>query len=305
MTYKTDGLPLFLSGGMRYNKKESAWQDICLLVTCNDGRFPMKHVWQKVILLALTVLCFAVPAWAAGLTVKSSSNQEDVVNVAVPYISGSRGGDKVDLAVNREIFNTVDSQLEALLKPEDLAAFQASHGKGDSLSSLLAYHKDLVKFTSKEVAQANSEVKTAASWYVRSEYEIKSASPRYLSYIQKTTTYLGGAHDNVVWTAGNYDLSTGNPVTLDDLFATDADYQSRLTTLIGWQQAGVARLKAHVTGHTPTPVQAVTVTGAEKFYVDKERNLGIFYNPGEIAPMSEGVVLYDLSLNDFADLIRL
>ena len=265
----------------------------------------MKHVWQKAILLALTVLCFAVPAWAAGLTVKSSSVKEDVVNVAVPYIAGSRGGKKTDLAVNRELFATVDRQLEALLKPEDLAAFRASHTQGDSLSSLLAYQKALVQFTSEQVARANSEVKTAASWYVRSEYEIKSASPRYLSYIQKTTTYLGGAHDNVVWTAGNYDLATGKAVTLAELFVPDGNYQNRLSTLISWQQAGLTRLKAYRTGRTPAPVRAVSVTGTEQFFVDKERNLGIFYNPGEIAPMSEGVVLYNLSLNDFVDLIRL
>lgn len=166
----------------------------------------MKHVWQKAILLALTVLCFAVPAWAAGLTVKSSSVKEDVVNVAVPYIAGSRGGEKTDLAVNRELFATVDRQLEALLKPEDLAAFRASHTQGDSLSSLLAYQKALVQFTSEQVARANSEVKTAASWYVRSEYEIKSASPRYLSYIQKRrriwaglTTMWSGRRATTTW----------------------------------------------------------------------------------------------------------
>ena len=90
-----------------------------------------------------------------------------------------------------------------------------------------------------------------------------------------------------------------------ELFVPDGNYQNRLSTLISWQQAGLTRLKAYRTGRTPAPVRAVSVTGTEQFFVDKERNLGIFYNPGEIAPMSEGVVLYNLSLNDFADLIRL
>ncbi len=264
--------------------------------------------WKKASLFmttALLALCLAVPAFAAGLTVKTSSISEDVVNVAVPYIAGSRGGSEVDDKVNGAVFDVIDGQLEALLPAADRSAFKASHDKGGTTSSRLAYHKELVKFTSDSVRKANSEVKTAASWYVRSEYEIKSASPRFLSLIQKTTTYLGGAHDNVVWTTENYDLATGNPVTLEDLFDPAADYKTRLTTLIGWQQTGVARLKQHMTGRAGAVVKPVQVTGNELFYVDKERNLGLVFNPGEIAPVSEGVILYDLSLNDFADLIKL
>lgn len=190
---------------MRYNKKELRGRGLPPVIG-KMGRVLNETCLAKAILLALTVLCFAVPAWAAGLTVKSSSVKEDVVNVAVPYIAGSRGGEKTDLAVNRELFATVDRQLEALLKPEDLAAFRASHTQGDSLSSLLAYQKALVQFTSEQVARANSEVKTAASWYVRSEYEIKSASPRYLSYIQKRrriwaglTTMWSGRRATTTW----------------------------------------------------------------------------------------------------------
>lgn len=163
-----------------------------------------------------------------------------------------------------------------------------AHTQGDSLSSLLAYQKALVQFTSEQVARANSEVKTAASWYVRSEYEIKSASPRYLSYIQKTTTYLGGAHDNVVWTAGNYDLATGKAVTLAELFVPDGNYQNRLSTLISWQQAGLTRLKAYRTGRTPAPVRAVSVTGTEQFSWIRNAIWGFSTTPAKLRPCRKG-----------------
>ena len=119
--------------------------------------------WKKASLFvttALLALCLAVPAFAAGLTVKTSSLSEDVVNVAVPYIAGSRGGSEVDDKVNGAVFDVIDDQLEALLPAADRSAFKASHDKGTTTSSRLAYHKDLVKFTSDSVRKANSEVKT-------------------------------------------------------------------------------------------------------------------------------------------------
>ena len=177
-----------------------------------------------------------------------------------------------------------------------------------------------------------------ASWYVQNEYEVKTAKDTFYSVILKTKTYTGSSGNVIIWKAMNFDLQDGHLLELKELFDAKADYAARLQTLIGYQQKGRARLIRHIKGKkVPEPVP-VSITGQENFYVDDHYNLGIILYSGtaETTPASvdgdaakteettdktvadgsnqsavnrqsgtEKMEVYDISLNDFADLIRL
>ena len=189
-----------------------------------------------------------------------------------------------------------------------------------------------------KIVDKNTEGRVTASWYVQNEYEVKAAKDTFYSVILKTKTYTGGSANVVVWKAMNFDLKDGHLMELKELFNAEADYAGRLQTLIGYQQKGRARLIRHIKGKkVPEPVP-VLITGQENFYVDDHYNLGIILysgtsetkqvsvdgdaakteeipdksvNDGSNQPAenkqtgTRQIEVYDISLNDFADLIRL
>ena len=295
-----------------------------------------------------TVLIFgALPVMAAELSVKENRTKSGIVNVTVPYISGSVGGKNIDSIVNQAVFSYVNSLMKQVLSQQEIAAFDSTH-KEQELSDVLHYNSDLVKYTDRMIANKNTAGRVTASWYIHSEYEVKAARDTFFSVILKTKTYLGGRRNMIVWKAMNFDLKDGHLIELKELFDAEADYATRLQTLIGYQQKGRARLIRHIKGKNVAEPQPVTITGQENFYVDDHYNLGIILyskaretatvtgeekatpsdsvtaaekdkaittdTSGEgnetqtVVNQEDGSVkmeIYDISLNDFADLIKL
>jgi hypothetical protein len=108
--------------------------------------------------------------------------------------------------------------------------------------------------------------------------------------VQYFDVYTGGAHGNSTQYAGTYDLKTGKKLTLADQFEAGSNYKARLMTLIGFQSKGIARIQSNITGKKVAPIAPKTITGNEKYFIDgKDASIVVFYNPGEIAPISEGV----------------
>ena len=256
------------------------------------------------LLSMVTLLVFmAVPAMAAELLVKENRTRSGIVNVAVPYISGSVGGKQVDNMVNKAVLSYVDSQMKQILSQQEIEAFEKTHADPRELSDMLRYNTDLVKYTDKKIVDKNTVGRVTASWYVRNEYEVKAAKDTFYSVILKTKTYTGGAGDVIVWKAMNFDLKDGHLLELKELFDAKADYAPRLQTLIGYQQKGRARLIRHIKGKNVPEPSPVSITGQEDFYVDDHYNLGIILYTGKTE--TRQMEIYDISLNDFADLIKL
>ena len=291
------------------------------------------------LLSMVTILAFmAFPAMAAELSVKENRTRSGIVNVAVPYISGSVGGKQIDDMVNKVVLSYVNSHMKQVLSQQETETFESTHPEPRELSDMLHYNTDLVKYTDKMIVGKNTEGRVTASWFVQNEYEVKAAKDTFYSVVLKTKAYTGGSGNTVVWKAMNFDLKDGHLMELKELFDAEADYAGRLQTLIGYQQKGRARLIRHIKGKkVPEPVP-VLITGQENFYVDDHYNLGIILYSGtaEMKPASvegeaakteeipdktvnvgsdqpavnqqsgtEKIEVYDISLNDFADLIRL
>ena len=287
----------------------------------------------------VAVLAFmAFPVMAAELSVKENRTRSGIVNVAVPYISGSVGGKHIDDMVNQAVLSYVNSQMKLVLSQQETETFESTHPESRELSDMLHYNTDLVKYTDKKIVDKNTEGRVSASWYVQNEYEVKTAKDTFYSVILKTKTYTGGSANVVVWKVMNFDLKDGHLMELKELFDSEADYAARLQTLIGYQQKGRARLIRHIKGKNVPEPGPVVITGQEDFYVDDHYNLGIIlYSEtsetksapvdGDVAKTeetmdktisdgsnqpavnrqsgTEKMEVYDISLNDFADLIKL
>ena len=287
----------------------------------------------------VAVLAFmAFPVMAAELSVKENRTRSGIVNVAVPYISGSVGGKHIDDMVNQAVLSYVNSQMKQVLSRQETETFEGTHPEPRELSDMLHYNTDLVKYTDKKIVDKNTEGRVTASWYVQNEYEVKTAKDTFYSVILKTKTYTGGSANVIVWKAMNFDLKDGHLMELKELFDAEADYASRLQTLIGYQQKGRARLIRHIKGKNVPEPGPVVITGQEDFYVDDHYNLGIILysetsgakpapvggdsakteespetnvtdgsNQSDVNRQSETrqMEVFDISLNDFADLIRL
>ena len=247
----------------------------------------------------------AFPAMAAELSVKESNTKSGVVNITVPYISGAAGGKRVDTLVNQTIFTYINSQLKQVLDEQEVENFDATHKDVSEVNDMQRYNSELVKYTDKRIASKNETGRVTESWYVRSDYEVKTTKDTFFSLILKMKTYTGGPSDVIVWKTMNFDLKDGSLLELKDLFEAEADYATRLQTLIGYQQMGRARLLHHIKGKELKTPEPVTITGQEAFYVDDHYNLGIILQTAGNAQSAGGMQIYDISLNDFADLIKL
>ena len=178
-----------------------------------------------VLLSVVTLLAFmAFPAMAAELSVKENRTRSGIVNVAVPYISGSVGGKQVDNIVNKAVLSYVNSQMKQIMSKEEIETFESTHADPRELGEMLRYNSDLVKYTDKKIVDKNTAGRVTASWYVRNEYEVKAAKDTFYSVILKTKTYTGGAGDVIVWKAMNFDLKDGHLMELKELFDANADY---------------------------------------------------------------------------------
>ena len=287
----------------------------------------------------VAVLAFmAFPVMAAELSVKENRTRSGIVNVAVPYISGSVGGKQIDDMVNQAVLSYVNLQMKQVLSRQETETFESTHPEPRELSDMLHYNTDLVKYTDKKIVDKNTEGRVSASWYVQNESEVKTAKDTFYSVILKTKTYTGGSANVIVWKAMNFDLKDGHLMELKELFDAEADYAARLQTLIGYQQKGRARLIRHIKGKNVPEPAPVSITGQENFYVDNHYNLGIILysetsgakpapvggdsakteespetnvtdgsNQSDVNRQSETrqMEVFDISLNDFADLIRL
>ena len=80
------------------------------------------------LLSMVTVLVFmAFPAMAAELSVKENRTRSGIVNIAVPYISGSVGGKQVDTLVNKAVLSYVNSQMKQIMSRQEIETFESTH----------------------------------------------------------------------------------------------------------------------------------------------------------------------------------
>ena len=156
------------------------------------------------------------------------------------------------------------------------------------------YRADLEPMIQKDIDNHIDKDQLTA-WYSY-EQELKGSIETYkgmlLSYCTYKNEYSGGPHGMYTTEFTNLNLSTLQPILLDELFVED--YQETLTELLWYQLAldnGVeTRDELEEMGYATTGELAPT----ENFYINED-GITFYYNVYEIAPYSMGPTQITLS----------
>lgn len=260
--------------------------------------------------LAVLTAGFSVPVLAAQ--VKEELIHAEGIHVMTPVVEKSAGGAAVDLAVTNDLsvntFNTLQGVVafKHVAAPAPITIADFAKNKPNTVEKTKKSLQDLADFTSLNLKKQATEVKAGKAYSVEGEFDVKNSTDNMLSVVQDFKTYTGGAHANRTMFAGTYDLKTGRKETLANQFEDGTDYKGRLMTLIGIQSRAVARIHGNIIGKKAPVYAPKAITGTEKFYIDgKDAELVVFYNPGEIAPISEGVVKFAFGVDTIGDIMKL
>lgn len=260
---------------------------------------------------AVMVISMSVTAFAAELQVKNDDVKVKGVTVVTPLIEGSQGGAIVDEKVNKQLMvNSFNAMLGIVSTRETPKPISSKDFP--SVKQAKSDIKQLGEYLGRRLVQDRIKAKQTTPYYIKVGYDIKTGkSDKTLSVVQEVTTYTGGAHSNTTYIPNNYDLSTGKEIKLADIFAEGADYKTRLLNLMKIQAKGkqriVNKIEEGMKNVQPEGYYCPKeITGNEKFYINaKVGELNVFYNPGEIAPISEGRKTFSFGLDTIADIIRL
>ena len=267
---------------------------------------------------AVMAVTMSATAFAAAMKVTKDEVKTKGVEVSVPMISGARGGAAIDEKVNMTLlgnsFNAMESFISTKkpVEPANEAEFVKAFKNSKEAKKDV---KQLAEYLDNRLEKDRAQVGQKEPYYVHVFYQMKSDPTfdnLFLSVVQKVTSYTGGAHSNETSLPVNINLLTGKTATLADMFTKGSDYKGRLLGIMKIQAKGEQRLVNAVEKAAKLNTQPEgyyvpkTITGNEKFYTNsKVGSITVFYDPGEIAPISAGTRSFEFSLSDIADIISL
>lgn len=275
----------------------------------------MNFVKKLVALSVITALSIGVAttSMAAELTVKSKHFVTGVVSVDLPDFTGGAGSSVIDAAVTVIAAKNVANSLESVIpngkvyNTEEFVSLVK-----DEKNPVVAsqdFIKGLVQATDAALAKAAQTVGKNArvdKYYVDCRYDVYTATPKLLSFRQLTMSNTGGAHANLNVATNTVNMKSGKYLSLSELFIANSDYKERLEWIIDKQQKSVNRMCADL-GRPTVDYKKVKITGKELFCYDTKNlanwSLIIYYNPGEIAPISAGLVQYRIPMELILDIV--
>lgn len=213
----------------------------------------------------------------------STAKQCLFFQIEYPVITGKVGPevmDKINAAIEKEIL---------LNTPVENGAIATVEGMMDELSS--SYQQLVNEFEDYE-----------QSWLVEINADILYQNQNYISIASSVFNFTGGAHPNNSQIYKTYDLQTGEPITLGDLF------------IEGYEKAlyEAAEIEFRMQKEIP-PRNSLSSAGYwfeddqfklnENFAIIRQ-SLIFYFNPYEIGPYSLGATELELKLTDYIDLIK-
>lgn len=273
----------------------------------------MKLTKKVLALTCAAVMTAGISAFAASpvLTVKDVTTTNGNYTASVPCVSGSVGGAKVDEAANLALAkNAMISYYGVLPKKADANAEKMNKDFAKLFpqtnpASVKDAHLTLDIMT--KYADFLAKKQDTKGLFAKETYSVKTAFSNLLSVEQDFSYYTGGAHNNLDIKAVNMNMKSGKDITLGDFFIKGSDWQGRLTQMVNIQRIGYARMMKQLGKEAPK-TNPIKITGNEKFTFTVDKNvllqLHIIYAPGEVAPMSEGQVTYDIPVEVFSDIMN-
>ena len=180
--------------------------------------------------------------------------------------------------------------------------------------------------TGKKTAdEINREIKSLTNKYVADFKQAKKADGKVdldvsTDIIAKTDNYFTLKLTAVETQADSYqenhyytiDLKTGKQIQLKDLFKDGADYKSAIKADIKKQMIEHEKETEDVNYFVADSKEDQEITGFSEddliskasFYLDKDGNIVICYNQGDVAPMYMGALEFTLEKSAVADILK-
>lgn len=180
--------------------------------------------------------------------------------------------------------------------------------------------------TGKKTAdEINREIKSLTNKYVADFKQTKKADGKVdldvsTDIIAKTDNYFTLKLTAVETQADSYqenhyytiDLKTGKQIQLKDLFKDGADYKSAIKADIKKQMIEHEKETEDVNYFVADSKEDQEITGFSEddliskasFYLDKDGNIVICYNQGDVAPMYMGALEFTLEKSAVADILK-
>ncbi len=132
------------------------------------------------------------------------------------------------------------------------------------------------------------------------EYDVY-AGPMTVSYVYTIIQDTGGAHPNTFYRTFTFDVTTGNELTISDLFLTNSDYLSELSLLARKDLPVIIGEYADDTfildGTKPQ------VESFQNFYIEN-KTLTILFAPYQVGPYALGSVSLPIQLSRLSNLLK-
>lgn len=271
---------------------------------------------KKVVALACAAMMTAgISVFAASpspnLTVKDVTTSAGNYVASVPVVSGAEGGAKVDEAANLGLSKNAMLSYYSILpsKPtanaEKLNTDFAKLFPQSNPTSVKDAHQLLGIMT--QYADFLSKKQDVKGQYAKETYAVRTSFNNLLSVEQDFNYYTGGAHDNMDIKTFNMNMKDGKNLTLSNFFIDGSDWKGRLTEMVNIQRIGYERMMAQL-GKKVNKTQPIKITGNEKFTFTINKDvlveLHILYAPGEVAPISEGEMSFDIPAVEFSDIMN-
>lgn len=138
------------------------------------------------------------------------------------------------------------------------------------------------------------------SMYLTVNYE-KKRDVRTLTYLFRSASFTGGAHGLEVPVTFTFDRTTGKQILLADLFAPEANYLERLSTIARSDLPAII-------GEYTVPEFVADGTeprdnNFETFYLEGD-TLVFLFPPYQVAPYVVGTVELPIKLSELSDILR-
>lgn len=127
---------------------------------------------------------------------------------------------------------------------------------------------------------------------VMSSYEIKTNERNVFSLILINYAYFGGAHGYTIIQPLTLDMTTGNVISLKDLFKEDSQYVEVLSSMVEEQ---IQQRHLYTLGD-------FKVISPEQEYYLADKSLVLFYQLYQLVPYAQGFPFFPISLYDIEDL---
>ena len=173
-----------------------------------------------------------------------------------------------------------------------------SYGENVSkFNSLISTEVEEVKNKYAQII-ANPEENGGEDITISMTFDVFKNDSGIVSVLLKENDYLGGAHEEIVYKAINYELNGGNVLTLGDILVVDKE------TYVPFIKSFVLnKMREKPENYFSTDDNALDDAFDESQFYITNKGIVVYFQVYDIAPYSEGLPTFEMTYTDLAELM--